>query len=341
MKGIAKTIKGVGLEMIDIPMPECKDHEVLIKIKKSAICGTDVSIYKWTPWAEKTIPVPMVIGHEFMGIVHAAGSKVRGIAVGDRVSGEGHITCGFCRNCLEGNRHLCPATKGVGVNRQGCFAEYLVIPAENVFRIPDDVSDELASVMDPLGNATFTALSYELIGENVLITGAGPIGCMAAAICQFAGAKEIIVTDPNPYRLELAKKMGASITINVSEKEATETLKNLFLSEKIRVGLEMSGYPDGLRTLIDNVEMGGGISLLGLLPSNTLIDWDKVIFKTLTLKGIYGRKIFGTWFKMIGMLQGGLNIQPIFTHQFKADDFQKGFDAMLSGQSGKVILDWE
>jgi threonine 3-dehydrogenase len=260
--------------------------------------------------------------------------------VGDRVSGEGHLTCGVCRNCLEGQRHLCPNTKGVGVNRQGCFADYLAIPAENVFLLPKDVSDELGAILDPFGNATYTALSFDLVGEDVLITGAGPIGCMAAAICRYSGAKNVVVTDPNPYRLNLAKKLGATHTINVQETPVDQALKDLGLYEKFRVGLEMSGVPDGLRTLIDSLEMGGNIGLLGLLPQNTLIDWDKVIFKAITLKGIYGRKIFGTWFKMTGMLQGGLDINQIFTHRFKAEDFQKGFDAMLSGQSGKVILEW-
>jgi Threonine dehydrogenase and related Zn-dependent dehydrogenases len=340
MRGIAKTKRGPGLEMIEVPMPQYKEDEVLIKVKKSAICGTDVSIYKWTPWAEKVIPVPMIVGHEFMGIVEAVGSKVKGVVVGDRVSGEGHITCGVCRNCKEGKRHLCPATKGVGVNRQGSFAEYLVIPEENVFVLPDLVTDELGAILDPFGNATYTALSFDLVGEDVLITGAGPIGCMAAAISKYSGARNVIVTDPNPFRLNLAKKLGATHTINISEQNVNEALQKLHFAEKIRVGLEMSGYPDGLRTLLDNLEMGGGIGLLGLLPPNTLIDWDKVIFKALTLKGIYGREIFRTWYKMTGMLEGGLNLDSIFTHRFKAADFQKGFDAMLSGQSGKVVLDW-
>jgi threonine 3-dehydrogenase len=333
MKAILKTKGDVGLEMKEVAKPIIKDNEVLIRIKKTAICGTDVSIYKWGPWAQKNVPVPLVIGHEFMGIIEEVGSRVKAFSVGQRVSGEGHLTCGTCRNCREGKRHFCPNTKGVGYHVNGCFAEYIALTQENVFPIPDDISDEVASIFDPFGNAVYTALSCNLVGEDILIAGAGPIGCMAAAICKHAGARSVTITDPNPLRLEYAKKMGATRAINIE----TESLNK---NEQFPVGLEMSGHPDGLKTLLDHVDMGGQIALLGLLPPHTQVDWDQVIFKCLTLKGIWGREIFSTWHKMIGLLQGGLDVSSIITHRYKADQFEEGFKVMMNGEAGKVVLDW-
>ncbi|MDB2614225.1 L-threonine 3-dehydrogenase [Chlamydiales bacterium] len=333
MKAICKTKADIGLTLMDVPNPQFGPHDVLIQIEKTAICGTDTSIYQWSSWAQKNVPIPLVIGHEFMGRVKDIGSQVTHVKVGDRVSGEGHLTCGECRNCLEGKRYLCPNTKGVGYHKNGCFAEYLSLPEKNVFILPSDISDEMGALLDPFGNATFTALSCDLVGEDILITGAGPIGCMAVAIAKHAGARSITITDPNQGRLEEAKKMGATHLINITK----ETLPE---NSRFKVGLEMSGHPDGLNTLLKHTTMGGEIALLGILPPSTQIDWDLVIFKCLTLRGIWGRKIFGTWHKMIGLLQGGLDISSLITHRFKAHEFQKGFDVMLSGKALKVILDW-
>jgi threonine 3-dehydrogenase len=326
--------------MADVPVPEIAEDEVLIKTRKTSICGTDIHIYKWDAWAQKTIPVPMVVGHEFVGEIAALGPYVKGFKVGDRVSGEGHITCGQCRPCREGKRHLCPNTQGLGVNRHGCFAEYFNLPAKNLFRLPDNISDELASIFDPFGNATHTALSFDLVGEDVLITGAGPIGMMAAAIARFAGARNVVITDVNEYRLELARKMGATSVVNIAKADIRDVMKLLKIDEGFTVGLEMSGHPDGLATLLESAQNGANIGLLGILPPETKVDWDLVIFKMLQLKGIYGREIFSTWYKMSHMLESGLDISPVITHRFPIDDFEKGFKAMLSGQSGKVILDW-
>lgn len=339
MKAIIKREAKPGVWMEDVPKPHIKDHEVLIKIKKTSICGTDVHIYEWDEWAKKTIPIPCVIGHEFAGVIAEVGKNVTGLKVGERVSGEGHITCGQCKQCLTGRKVLCPNTIGVGVNRDGCFAEYLAIPAENVFRIPDDITDEIASIFDPLGNAVHTALSYDLVGNDVLITGAGPIGIMAIPIVKKAGARNIVITDMNEYRLNLAQKMGATKVVNVK----TESIHNVMETLNIKgfdVCLEMSGSAQALQSLPELATHGGHLVLLGILPSNVAINWHQVIFKMLTIKGIYGREIFKTWFQMSHMLQSGLNVAPVITHRFAIDDYQKAFETMLSGQSGKVVLEW-
>ncbi len=340
MKSLVKRYAKEGLWLEDVPMPIVGSNDVLIKIKKTAICGTDVHIYNWDEWSKKTIPVPMTVGHEFVGEIVELGSEVYGYKVGDRVSGEGHITCGYCRNCKAGRRHLCRNTKGVGVNRPGCFAEYLSIPAANVFKIPDSISDDMAAIMDPFGNATHTALSYDLVGEDVLITGAGPIGIMAAAICRFAGARYVVITDVNEYRLKLAEKMGVTCALNVAKSSVSTCIKQLGMTEGFDVGLEMSGNATALQNMLENMNHGGKVALLGIVPQGTGINWDNVIFKGLHIKGIYGREMFETWYKMSSMLQAGLDISSIITHSFSIDDYQKGFDAMRSGNSGKVILEW-
>jgi threonine 3-dehydrogenase len=340
MKALAKLKPGPGLEMTDVPMPQVGHNDVLIKIKKTAICGTDIHIWKWDEWAAKTIPVPMHVGHEYVGDIVEMGQEVRGFAIGDRVSGEGHITCGYCRNCRAGRRHLCRNTTGVGVNRAGCFAEFLSIPAFNAFKIPDSISDDLASIFDPYGNATHTALSFNLVGEDVLITGAGPIGIMAVAIARHVGARHIVVTDVNPYRLKLALKMGATRAVDVSKQTLKATMEELGMVEGFDVGMEMSGVPSAFRDLLENMNHGGKVALLGIPPSDTAIDWNQVIFKGLEIKGVYGREMFETWYKMVAMLQSGLDLSPILTHHYKVADFKTGFETMLSGASGKVILDW-
>jgi threonine 3-dehydrogenase len=312
----------------------------LIKIRKTAICGTDVHIWKWDEWARKTIPIGMHVGHEYVGEVVGMGSEARGFRIGDRVSGEGHVTCGYCRNCRAGRRHLCRNTVGVGVNREGAFAEFLVIPAFNAFKIPDDISDEVASILDPLGNAAHTALSFDLVGEDVLITGAGPIGIMAAAICRHVGARYVVVTDVNDYRLELSLKMGASRAVNVARQDLQSVMQELGMTEGFDVGMEMSGSPQALRSMLASMNHGGKVALLGIPPTDVAIDWNQVIFKGLVIKGIYGREMFETWYKMTAMLQSGLDITPVITHRFAVDDYTAGFDTMLSGKSGKVILDW-
>lgn len=341
MKALVKRHATVGLWMEDVPVPKIKDDEVLIKPRKTSICGTDVHIYKWDAWAQKTIPVPMVVGHEFMGTIAEVGKNVKGLKVGDRVVGEGHIVCNECPPCKRGQKHLCMNTLGVGVHRHGCFAEYFNLPAENVFKLPDTIKDDVAAIFDPFGNAVHTALSFDLVGEDVLITGAGPIGMMAAAIAKKAGARNVVITDMNPYRLDLAKTMGATAAVNVAKESLKDVMKQLGITHGFTVGLEMSGHPQGLSTLLETAQNGAKISLLGILPPGTAIDWDLVIFKMLTIKGIYGREIFSTWYKMVHLLESGLNLNPVITHHFHVDDFQKGFDAMLSGQSGKVILSWE
>ncbi|ETF01697.1 L-threonine 3-dehydrogenase [Advenella kashmirensis W13003] len=341
MKALAKLTPSVGLTLTDVEKPDVGHNDVLIKIKKTAICGTDIHIWKWDDWAQKTIPVPMHVGHEYVGEIVAVGQEVRGFQIGDRVSGEGHITCGFCRNCRAGRRHLCRNTVGVGVNRPGAFAEYLVIPAFNAFKIPDDIPDDLASIFDPFGNATHTALSFNLVGEDVLITGAGPIGIMAVAIARHVGARNVVITDVNDYRLDLARKMGATRAVNVNRETLRGVMEALHMSEGFDVGLEMSGVPSAFTSMLACMNHGGKIALLGIPPANTAIDWNQVIFKGLEIKGIYGREMFETWYKMVAMLQSGLDLSPIVTHRYPASEFQAGFDAMLSGQSGKVILDWE
>ena len=340
MKALVKAERAPGIWLEDVPEPSVGPNDVLIRIRKTAICGTDMHIYLWDHWAQKTIPVPMHVGHEYCGEIVEVGSEVQGFAIGDRVSGEGHITCGYCRNCRAGRRHLCRNTVGVGVNRPGCFAEYLSIPAFNAFKLPESVSDEIASILDPFGNATHTALSFNLVGEDVLITGAGPIGIMATAIARHVGARHVVVTDVNDYRLELALRLGATRAINVTRESIDDTMKSLGMAEGFDVGLEMSGNPRAFRDLLRTMHHGGNVALLGIPPDETAIDWNDVIFKGLMLKGVYGREMFETWYKMAAMLQSGLDISPIITHRFPIADFRTGFEVMRSGQSGKVILDW-
>ena len=340
MKALVKAKAERGIWMEDVDTPHVGHNDVLIKVNRSAICGTDIHIYQWDDWASSTIPVPMTIGHEFSGEIVDIGSEVRGFSAGDRVSAEGHITCGVCRNCRAGRRHLCMNCLGVGVSRPGAFAEYLSVPAFNVFKLPDAISDDMASILDPLGNATHTALSFDLVGEDVLITGAGPIGVMAVAIARYAGARHIVITDVNDYRLGLARKMGASVALNVTSGSLDDTMDDLGMVEGFDVGMEMSGNPDAFRDLLRTMHHGGKVAILGIPPSETAIDWNEIIFKGLVLKGIYGREMFETWYKMASMLQSGLNIQPVITHHFDIDDYQPAFDLMESGQSGKVILNW-
>jgi len=297
-------------------------------------------IFNWDEWAQKTIPVPMHVGHEYVGTVEAMGAEVRGLKIGQRVSGEGHIVCGHCRNCRAGRRHLCRNTVGVGVNRPGAFADYLVIPAVNAFPIPDDIPDEIASILDPFGNAAHTALSFDLVGEDVLITGAGPIGIMAAAICRHVGARHVVITDVNDYRLELARKMGAHRTVNIQREKLRDIMPSLNMVEGFDVGLEMSGVPAAFRDMLDVMNHGGKIAMLGIPPGDMAIDWTQIIFKGLTLKGIYGREMFETWYKMIALIQGGLDLTPMITHRFDVKDYLEGFRTMGSGKSGKVVLDW-
>ena len=320
-------------------MPTVGDADLLIKVKKTAICGTDVHIYKWDAWSQRTIKTPMTIGHEFVGEIVEMGRAVQGYKIGERVSAEGHIVCGVCRACRAGKRHLCPNTRGVGVNRDGCFAEYVAVPASNAWHVHDKIPDEVAAIFDPYGNATHTALSFDMVGEDVIITGAGPIGCMAAAIARHVGARNVVITDVNDYRLELARKLGANRPVNVAREKLEDVMKDeLGMVGGFDVGMEMSGSPQAFEQMLDNMYNGGRIALLGILPNGAGIDWDKVIFKGLFLKGIYGREMYETWYKMQTMLLSGLDISPVITHRYSFDDFQKGFDAMISGQSGKVVL---
>jgi len=342
MKALAKLKAEEGIWMVkDAPIPEPGHNDLLIKIRKTAICGTDVHIYNWDDWSRKTIPVPMITGHEYVGEVVGMGEEVRGFTLGDRVSGEGHITCGHCRNCRAGRTHLCRNTVGVGVNRQGCFAEYLVIPAFNAFKIPDNISDELAAIFDPFGNAVHTALSFDLVGEDVLISGAGPIGIMAAAVCKHVGARNVVITDINEYRLGLARQMGVTRAVNVAQENLRDVMAELGMTEGFDVGLEMSGAPPAFRTLLEVMNHGGRIALLGIPPGEMAIDWNLVIFKGLFIKGIYGREMFETWYKMAALIQSGLDLTPIITHRYHIDEFQQGFDEMRSGRSGKVVLSWD
>ena len=341
MKALAKLTRGPGLTLTDVAPPDVGHNDVMIRIKKTAICGTDIHIWNWDEWAQKTIPVPMHVGHEYLGHIVQMGQEVRGFAIGDRVSGEGHITCGHCRNCRAGRRHLCRNTSGVGVNREGSFAEFLVIPAFNAFKIPAGISDDMAAIFDPYGNATHTALSFSLVGEDVLITGAGPIGIMAVAIGRHVGARHVVITDVNDYRLGLAMKMGATRAVNVTRTSLKDVMHELGMVEGFDVGMEMSGVPSAFQSLLENMNHGGKVALLGIPPSNTAIDWNQVIFKGLEIKGVYGREMFETWYKMVAMLQSGLDLSPVLTHQFAVEDFEQGFAAMLSGQSGKVILNWD
>lgn len=340
MKALVKSKSEHGIWMEDIAKPSVGHNDVLIKVRRTAICGTDIHIFQWDDWARATIPVPLAIGHEFCGEIVECGSEVKGFEIGDRVSAEGHITCGVCRNCRAGRRHLCMNTTGVGVNRPGAFAEYLSVPAFNVFKLPITISDDMASILDPLGNATHTALSFDLVGEDVLITGAGPIGIMAVAIARYAGARHIVITDVNDYRLGLANEMGASRALNVTHESIDDTMRELGMEEGFDVGMEMSGNPGAFRDLLRTMHHGGKVAILGIPPNDMSIDWTHVIFKGLILKGIYGREMFETWYKMSSMLQSGLNIDPIITHHYPIDEFQPAFDLMESGQSGKVILHW-
>jgi len=340
MKALVKLRPEKGIWMVDVPIPHVGINDVLIKIKKTAICGTDLHIYKWDDWSQRTIRTPMIIGHEYVGEIVDKGRGVKNIKIGDRVTGEGHIACGHCRNCRRGKLHVCENTVGVGVNRDGAFAEYLSLPAENVVQLDHRIPDEIASIMDPFGNATHTALSFPVIGEDVLITGAGLIGIMATAICRFAGARYIVVSDLSDYRLKIAKKMGATLTVNPTIGETIEGAVRDLRLHGFDIGLEMSGSPIAFESMIENMYNGSKIALLGILPNTTTVQWDKIIFKALTLKGIFGREMWETWYQMEQMLITGIDLTPVITHRFPINDFQKGFDVMESGECGKVILNW-
>ncbi len=340
MRALVKSRPEPGLWMEEVPVMEPGLNDVLIAIRKVSICGTDVHIYNWDAWSQRTIPVPMVIGHEFVGTVAATGANVHDFQIGDIVTGEGHLVCGRCRNCLAGRRHLCKDTSGVGVNRSGAFADYLCIPVTNVWHCDPAIPLNVLTCFDPFGNATHSALSYDVLGEDVLITGAGPIGCMAAAIVRHAGARHVVVTDVNPYRLDLARRMGATVALDVRNHKLAEVMQQLGMKEGFDVGLEMSGNPSAFRDMLSVMCHGGKIALLGIPADNTAIDWDKVVFNSLTIQGIYGREMYETWYKMTVMVQSGLDITPVITHRFQQEQFQDAFDVMRSGQSGKVIIDW-
>ena len=340
MKALVKKKAERGLWLDEVPVPEIAINEVLIKVLRTGICGTDLHIYKWDAWAQRTIPVPMVVGHEFVGQIVEVGAMVKDFHPGDIVSGEGHVVCGHCRNCLAGRRHLCKHTMGVGVNRAGAFAEYIALPMSNVWYHDPHIPRDIQSIFDPFGNAVHTALQFDVLGEDVLITGAGPIGIMAAAVVRHAGARHVVITDVNPYRLALARKMGVTLAVDARSTSLSDVQTQLGMREGFDVGLEMSGNPTAFRDMLANMCHGGKIAMLGI-PSETMaIDWDKVIFNMLTIRGIYGREMYETWYKMTVMLQSGLDISPIITHRFPYQDFQQGFDAMLSGDSGKVVLTW-
>ena len=341
MKSLVKQNAAPGLTLEDVPEPTYGINDVLIKIDRTGICGTDVHIYQWDAWAQKTIPIPMVVGHEFVGQIVEVGDNVSDFHPGDVVSGEGHVVCGRCRNCLAGRRHLCAHTKGIGVNRPGAFAEYIALPMTNIWRHQESIDRDIASIFDPFGNAVHTALSFPVLGEDVLITGAGPIGCMAAAIVRHAGARYTVVTDVNPWRLKLAETMGATRTIDVRSERIADIQTELGMTEGFDVGLEMSGNPSAFREMLDNMCHGGKIAMLGIPTEEMAIDWNKVVFNMLTIQGIYGREMYETWYKMTVMLESGLNITPVVTHRMHYTEFEKGFEAMISGQSGKVILNWE
>lgn len=340
MKALVKKERARGLWLDEVPVPTIGPNDVLVKVKKTAICGTDLHIYTWDQWAQRTIPVPMVVGHEFMGVVDKVGSAVSGFAVGDRISGEGHITCGHCRNCRAGRRHLCRNTIGIGVNRQGCFAEYLALPAVNAFKLPDGIPDEIGSIFDPYGNAVHTALSFDLTGEDVLITGAGPIGMMAVAIAKHVGARHVVITDVNDYRLELASSMGATRVVNTAKSDLKEVMAELGMTEGFDVGLEMSGHGGAFKQLLETMNHGGRVALLGIFPGDVAIDWSKVIFKGLVVKGIYGREMYDTWYKMAALLQSGLDISNVITHRLKFEAFEEGLAYLEQGMAAKVVLNW-
>ena len=340
MKALVKVTPEKGIWMQDVPEPECGHNDVLIKVKKTAICGTDIHIYNWDAWAREHVPVPLVVGHEFVGEIVKVGQHVTGLKAGDRVAGEGHVSCGFCRSCRAGRRHLCRKNDSVGVTRAGCFAEFIAIPAVNAYPIPDSVTDDQAAILDPLGNAAHTTLSYDLVGEDVLVTGAGPVGIMAAAIARHVGARHVVITDVNPYRLELAKKVGATLAIDSTKSNLDDAMKKLDMKEGFDVGLEMSGNPQAFNAMLEHMNHAGKVALLGFLPRETQIDWSKIIMKGLNVKGIYGREMFETWYKMICMLESGLDISPVITHKFEINDYEKAFEVMLSGKSGKVVMSW-
>ncbi len=341
MKALVKSRAERGLWLEDVPEPTLGINDVLIRVDRTGICGTDLHIYKWDAWAQKTIPVPMVVGHEFVGQIIEVGANVSDFFPGDIVSGEGHVVCGRCRNCLAGRRHLCAATKGIGVNRPGAFAQYLALPMTNVWHHAPDIDLDVASIFDPFGNAVHTALSFPVLGEDVLITGAGPIGLMAIAVVKHAGCRHVVVTDVNPYRLDLARRMGATLAVDASTQRIADAQKQLGMAEGFDVGLEMSGHPQAFREMLDNMCHGGKIAMLGIPETETAIDWNTVVFNMLTIKGIYGREMYETWYKMTVMIQSGLDIQPVITHRLHYTQFEEGIAAMESGQSGKVILSWK
>jgi threonine 3-dehydrogenase len=341
MKALVKARAEPGLWMQEVPVPEPGPDQVLIKVRKSAICGTDVHIWKWDEWSAKTVPVPMVVGHEFCGEIVDCGAAARKYKIGQRVSGEGHLVCGTCRNCRAGRGHLCRNTKGVGVHRPGSFAEYLCIPEANVVPIPDDIPDEIAAIFDPFGNAVHTALSFDLVGEDVLVTGAGPIGIMGALVAQKAGARKVVITDISPYRIALAKRMKVQHVVNAAQEDLRDVMASLGMTEGFDVGLEMSGAAPAMRDMIDKMNNGGKIALLGIAPTEFAVDWNKIIFKMLNVKGIYGREMYETWYKMIALVQSGLDLTDLITHRIKIDDFATGFEAMIAGEAGKVVMDWD
>jgi threonine 3-dehydrogenase len=340
MKALVKSRPEPGIWLEDVPKPVTGANDVCIAVRRSSICGTDIHVYEWNEWAQHALRLPVVLGHEFSGVVAELGAEVSGYELGDRVSAEGHVTCGYCRNCRAGRRHLCEHTVSVGFGRSGSFAEYVIVPASNVFKLPAQISDDLGSILDPLGNATHTALSFDLVGEDVLITGAGPIGIMAAAIARFVGARHIVITDVNEYRLELARKMGVTLALDVRSQSIEGAMKELGMTEGFDIGFEMSGQPSALNDLVRTLHHGGSLALLGIPPAATAIDWSEVIFKGLTIKGIYGREMFETWYKMSSMVQSGLRIEPIISHHFPIVEYRDAFEVMRSGRSGKVILEW-
>ncbi|HEX9931219.1 MAG TPA: L-threonine 3-dehydrogenase [Allosphingosinicella sp.] len=341
MKALVKSKAERGLWLEDVPEPETGPNDVLIRVKRTAVCGTDLHIFKWDEWAQKTIPVPMVVGHEFVGEIEAVGEAVSDYAPGMLVSGEGHVVCGRCRNCMAGRRHLCANTSGIGVNRPGCFAEYIAVPDTNVWQHADGIDLDVASIFDPFGNAVHTALQWDMLGEDVLITGAGPIGAMAAAVARHAGARHVVITDVNDYRLDLATQLGATRAVNVGREKLADVQRELGMKEGFDVGLEMSGNPSAFRDMLDNMAHGGKVSMLGIPEGEMAIDWNKVIFNMLTIKGIYGREMFETWYKMSVMVESGLDLSPIITHRLPYQDFEQGFEAMLQGGTGKVVLRWD
>ncbi len=340
MKVLEKSTAAPGLKLTTAPRPKCGDYDVLVRIQKTSICGTDLHIYNWDPWAQSTIKAPLIIGHEFMGIIEEVGREIDSFQVGDRVSGEGHITCGFCRNCRAGQKHLCRKTQGIGIQRDGAFAEFLAFPASNAFKIPNDISDSVASIFDPYGNAVHATLSFDLVGEDVLITGAGPIGIMAVAIARHVGARNIVITDINDYRLSLAQKIAPCHTLNPRKKSLESLVEEIGLTEGFDVGLEMSGNAQAFQQMIRHMRHGSRIASLGIFPEEVSVDWSAVIFKSLTIKGIYGRQMYETWYKMVAMLQNNLKISPVITHEFAPEEFEQAFQIMKEGQSGKIVLDW-